>query len=163
VTVFSVQLLSQSNVISVPSSSSASSSCSAATIQPCHVSSVTSSVHGKLPITRLATSQSDRRPRTLAKLLPQTTNIPHSSSSAAAAAGAGLGGGVSENDGQPEVRSSHNIVEKRYRMSINDKLGELRQLVDGKDSKVSSHVHSLSVCLSVCVYLCVTPAMCGSD
>jgi len=40
-------------------------------------------------------------------------------------------------------------------MSINDKLGELRELVDGKDSKVSLHTHSLSVCLSVClsVYL----------
>jgi len=44
-----------------------------------------------------------------------------------------------QDDGQVEaggVRSSHNIVEKRYRMSINDKLGELRELVDGRDSKV---------------------------
>ena len=53
---------------------------------------------------------------------------------------------------QPEVRSSHNIVEKRYRMSINDKLTELRQLVDGKDSKVCV---CLSVCLSVSVCVCV--------
>jgi len=58
---------------------------------------------------------------------------------------------------QPEIRSSHNVVEKRYRMSINDKLGELRELVDGKDSKVQC-VHSrfcLSVSDTVCVFMLV--------
>jgi len=65
---------------------------------------------------------------------------------------------VSENDGklspQPEVRSSHNIVEKRYRMSINDKLGELRELVDGRDSKVQ-YVHVLCLSASMCQSVCL--------
>ena len=40
-------------------------------------------------------------------------------------------------------------------MSINDKLSELRQLVDGKDSKVLTDLVCLSVCLSVCVLMFV--------
>ena len=35
-----------------------------------------------------------------------------------------------------EKKTSHNAIEKRYRLSINDKIVELRDLVDGKDSKV---------------------------
>jgi len=35
-----------------------------------------------------------------------------------------------------EGRSAHNAIEKRYRLSINDKIGELRELIAGKDSKV---------------------------
>ena len=115
-----------------------------------------SAVHGKLPIARLVTSQPQKPARTLAKLLPQSASVVHTAvSPAAAAARTEQRGAVCETDGrssaQPEVRSSHNIVEKRYRMSINDKLGELRELVDGKDSKVCLlHTHWLSVCLSVC-------------
>lgn len=37
----------------------------------------------------------------------------------------------------PEPRSAHNAIEKRYRMSINDRIVELRELIAGKDSKVS--------------------------
>lgn len=43
---------------------------------------------------------------------------------------------------QPEVpkegerRTTHNIIEKRYRSSINDKIIELKDLVMGTDAKV---------------------------
>ena len=39
--------------------------------------------------------------------------------------------------GRGEGRSAHNAIEKRYRLSINDKIVELRELIAGKDSKVS--------------------------
>jgi len=58
------------------------------------------------------------------------------------------------------VRGSHNIVEKRYRMSINDKLGELRELVDGKDSKVCLHTLTLCVSLSLCLSVCLSLCLC---
>ena len=38
--------------------------------------------------------------------------------------------------GRGEGRSAHNAIEKRYRLSINDKIVELRELIAGKDSKV---------------------------
>ena len=38
---------------------------------------------------------------------------------------------------QPERKSAHNIIEKRYRSSINDKILELKEIVSGsKDAKV---------------------------
>lgn len=46
----------------------------------------------------------------------------------------GPGGVVKEG----ERRTTHNIIEKRYRSSINDKIVELRDLVMGNDAKVSS-------------------------
>lgn len=45
----------------------------------------------------------------------------------------GPGGVVKEG----ERRTTHNIIEKRYRSSINDKILELRDLVLGNDAKVS--------------------------
>ena len=45
----------------------------------------------------------------------------------------GPGGVVKEG----EKRTTHNIIEKRYRSSINDKILELRDLVMGNDAKVS--------------------------
>jgi Helix-loop-helix DNA-binding domain len=39
-----------------------------------------------------------------------------------------------------EGRSAHNAIEKRYRLSINDKIVELRELIAGRDSKV---IHSI--------------------
>lgn len=47
-------------------------------------------------------------------------------------AGVGAGGVVKEG----ERRTTHNIIEKRYRSSINDKIVELRNLVMGNDAKV---------------------------
>lgn len=44
----------------------------------------------------------------------------------------GPGGVVKEG----ERRTTHNIIEKRYRSSINDKILELRDLVMGSDAKV---------------------------
>lgn len=44
----------------------------------------------------------------------------------------GAGGVVKEG----ERRTTHNIIEKRYRSSINDKIVELRNLVMGNDAKV---------------------------
>jgi Helix-loop-helix DNA-binding domain len=37
-----------------------------------------------------------------------------------------------------EKRTAHNAIEKRYRLSINDRIIELRNLISGPDSKVSS-------------------------
>lgn len=39
--------------------------------------------------------------------------------------------------GRGEKRTAHNAIEKRYRLSINDKIMELKELISGKDSKVS--------------------------
>lgn len=50
-----------------------------------------------------------------------------------AVTGMGLGVGMKEG----EKRTTHNIIEKRYRSSINDKILELRDLVMGNDAKVS--------------------------
>jgi len=38
-----------------------------------------------------------------------------------------------------EGRSAHNAIEKRYRLSINDKIVQLRELIAGKDSKVGTN------------------------
>ncbi|KAG7491464.1 hypothetical protein MATL_G00004690 [Megalops atlanticus] len=48
--------------------------------------------------------------------------------------GLGTGPGVVMKEG--ERRSTHNIIEKRYRSSINDKIVELRDLVVGNDAKM---------------------------
>ena len=41
---------------------------------------------------------------------------------------------------QPERKSAHNIIEKRYRSSINDKIVELKEIVSGsRDAKVKSN------------------------
>lgn len=50
------------------------------------------------------------------------------------AGGAGVGPGGVVKEG--ERRTTHNIIEKRYRSSINDKIVELRNLVMGNDAKV---------------------------
>lgn len=36
-----------------------------------------------------------------------------------------------------EKRSSHNAIEKRYRLSINDRIIELKELICGREGKVS--------------------------
>lgn len=61
-----------------------------------------------------------------------------------AAVTVGPGGVVKEG----ERRTTHNIIEKRYRSSINDKIIELRDLVMGHDAKVSHQLHAgiLSFC-----------------
>jgi Helix-loop-helix DNA-binding domain len=45
-----------------------------------------------------------------------------------------------------EKRTAHNAIEKRYRLSINDRIIELRDLISGPDSKVTSAkcIHFLS-------------------
>lgn len=47
-----------------------------------------------------------------------------------------------------ERRTTHNIIEKRYRSSINDKIIELKDLVMGTDAKVSAK-KTVDWCLSV--------------
>lgn len=78
--------------------------------------------------------------------------------------GGGVGMGVVGPGGvvkEGEKRTTHNIIEKRYRSSINDKIVELRDLVMGNDAKVghlevtqgrglrrgSRRPHLLSLCL----------------
>ncbi|XP_047428528.1 sterol regulatory element-binding protein 2 isoform X2 [Mugil cephalus] len=57
-----------------------------------------------------------------------------------AGGGGGGGGGVVIGPGgvvkEGERRTTHNIIEKRYRSSINDKIVELRDLVMGNDAKM---------------------------
>ena len=152
-----VQLLSQPNVIALQSSaapaavtiSPAQPPAAVAAAVPAGSSSIPAAapVNGKLPIARLTTSTTTHKPaKTLAKLLPQNAAACCMVGGAREAELGGLEAELAileaepgQDDGQVEaggVRSSHNIVEKRYRMSINDKLGELRELVDGRDSKV---------------------------
>lgn len=61
------------------------------------------------------------------------TNGVRSSMDQGQVMGVGPGGVVKEG----ERRTTHNIIEKRYRSSINDKILELRDLVTGNDAKVS--------------------------
>lgn len=42
------------------------------------------------------------------------------------------------NGGRGEKRTAHNAIEKRYRLSINDKIIELKDLVVGPEAKVCS-------------------------
>lgn len=51
--------------------------------------------------------------------------------------GMGLGPGAEAVMNEGENRSTHNVIEKRYRSSINDKILELRDLVMGSDTKAS--------------------------
>ena len=51
--------------------------------------------------------------------------------------------------GRGEGRSAHNAIEKRYRLSINDKIVELRELIAGKDSKVGRRQLTAYLCSSV--------------
>lgn len=48
-----------------------------------------------------------------------------------------IGPGVVVKEG--ERRTTHNVIEKRYRSSINDKIVELRDLVMGNDAKVEKN------------------------
>lgn len=43
-----------------------------------------------------------------------------------------------------ERRTTHNIIEKRYRSSINDKIIELKDLVMGTDAKVGAKQNGIS-------------------
>ena len=52
---------------------------------------------------------------------------------------------------QPERKSAHNVIEKRYRSSINDKIVELKEIVSGsKDAKVSSLNITTVICINMC-------------
>jgi sterol regulatory element-binding transcription factor 1 len=45
---------------------------------------------------------------------------------------------ISPNGGRGEKRTAHNAIEKRYRLSINDKIIELKDLIVGPEAKVSN-------------------------
>ena len=48
-----------------------------------------------------------------------------------------------KNKNKGEKRTSHNAIEKRYRLSINDKIVELKNLVAGEEAKVRRTLHLL--------------------
>lgn len=55
-----------------------------------------------------------------------------------------------------ERRTTHNIIEKRYRSSINDKIIELKDLVMGTDAKVGAKHYGISwAIISPSTYLCI--------
>lgn len=73
----------------------------------------------------------------------------------------GPGGVVKEG----EKRTTHNIIEKRYRSSINDKIVELRDLVMGNDAKVG-HLEGCGIrrcCNGVLTFLCFAVTLPTAD
>ncbi len=48
-----------------------------------------------------------------------------------------LDGMTSKQPKKPERRSAHNVIEKRYRSSINDKIVELKNIVSGEEAKMN--------------------------
>ncbi|KAI5618645.1 sterol regulatory element-binding protein 2, partial [Silurus asotus] len=62
----------------------------------------------------------------------QCASVPRAGQEQGTVVGMGVGGVVKEG----ERRTTHNIIEKRYRSSINDKILELRDLVMGNDTKM---------------------------
>ena len=53
---------------------------------------------------------------------------------------------------QPERKSAHNIIEKRYRSSINDKIVELKEIVSGsRDAKVKKQPFDTFLCLQITI------------
>ncbi|XP_060760146.1 sterol regulatory element-binding protein 2 isoform X2 [Neoarius graeffei] len=74
----------------------------------------------KLPIKQLPSSPT------------QCTSVTRAGPEQSTAVAMGMGGVVKEG----ERRTTHNIIEKRYRSSINDKILELRDLVMGNDTKM---------------------------
>ena len=49
------------------------------------------------------------------------------------------------NGGRGEKRTAHNAIEKRYRLRINDKINEMKDLIVGIDAKVPfiSQLHNI--------------------
>lgn len=52
-----------------------------------------------------------------------------------------------------EKRTTHNIIEKRYRSSINDKIIELKDLVMGTEAKVSQ-LHNSFFFMGYSILMC---------
>ncbi|XP_035254777.1 sterol regulatory element-binding protein 2 isoform X1 [Anguilla anguilla] len=67
-----------------------------------------------------------------------SSGVSHSMGNSRAGLDQGLGVGMGPGTGmkEGERRTTHNIIEKRYRSSINDKILELRDLVMGNDAKM---------------------------
>lgn len=60
----------------------------------------------------------------------------------------------------PEKQKAHNAIEKRYRMSINDKILELKDMLVGSSAKVSTRLlRYISMCTHLDMY-CIWKALC---
>uniref|UniRef100_A0A8C9U8W4 Sterol regulatory element-binding protein 2 n=1 Tax=Scleropages formosus TaxID=113540 RepID=A0A8C9U8W4_SCLFO len=70
------------------------------------------------------------------KQLPSGASVSGTSGRTSVDQGPGLGVGPAPGMKEGERRTTHNIIEKRYRSSINDKILELRDLVMGSDAKM---------------------------
>lgn len=57
---------------------------------------------------------------------------------------------------RPEKQKAHNAIEKRYRMSINDKIMELKDMLVGTSAKVSGVLHDGVTCHSIISYRIMT-------
>ena len=132
---FFCQLIAQSQLATLDNTAASIMITTSPVSNDVHTTNTTSTgvVHGNVPVKFV-----DREKVAIARITPTT---------------------VSKNVSMPsppeqgEGRSAHNAIEKRYRLSINDKIGELRELIAGKDSKVST-ARLVVIVVFVLIWVC---------
>lgn len=99
----------------------------------CHQTLMSSNILTTVPVVM---GGGDKLPIKQLQGSPHCTNVTRGVEQIQTMGGAGVGAGGVVKEG--ERRTTHNIIEKRYRSSINDKIVELRNLVMGNDAKVGA-------------------------